>query len=112
MTELVTDKCPCCGTRGLNPKKIKDMCENCLETSFDQWRRKVVSLEKENAELKAQIENYKMSESESLEIIAELKAQIKKMICCDNCKFSYSRKDEEPCSDCDVSTDSKWELAE
>lgn len=28
------------------------MCENCLESSFDQWRRKVASLEEENQELK------------------------------------------------------------
>lgn len=52
--KLVTERCPCCGTK-VNTKKIKDMCENCLETCFDQWRHKVAELEKENAELKLMI---------------------------------------------------------
>lgn len=91
MTELITDKCPCCGTRGLNPKKIKDMCENCLESSFDQWRRKVASLEKENEELK----------KENEEIINALE----KTKCCQMCKYL---EDNGSCLRADKDEVNKW----
>ena len=42
-----------------------------------ECRRCIEDLEKENEELEAQIENYKISENESKEIIAELNGKIK-----------------------------------
>ena len=142
MTELITDKCPCCGTRGLNPKKIKDMCENCLESSFDQWRRKVISLEEENEQLKKdnkiceeiiigkqqEINELKKHRDKllknsvvDLQKIDELKAQIEKMKCCYNCKYGRIYFVKEIIVDClankvnpnnKYENCDKWELAE
>ena len=47
---------------------------------------------------------------------AELKEQIEQMKCCGNCKYSdeYTQEpsySQEPCFSC-TSTDNKWELAE
>lgn len=44
-----------------------------------------MELSKDNEELKSQIENYKLSENESKEIIAELKKEISVLLSCSNC---------------------------
>lgn len=58
------------------------------------------------------IEGFREAEAYFEEEIAKLKALNGKMKCCDNCRSAYSRKDEEPCSSCDVSTHSNWECEE
>lgn len=58
------------------------------------------------------MEGFREAEAYLEEEIAKLKALNEKMKRCDNCRSSYSRKDEESCSGCDISTYSNWECEE
>ena len=63
-----------------------------LELQCDAARERVVSLEKENAELKKDKEYLDKVNNEQTEVILKLNEQIEKMENCWNCKFFKERK--------------------
>lgn len=83
-----------------------------LEAKVQDLNYKLKCRDDELAEARSQIENYKLSENEGNEIIAELKAQNEKMKRCFNCAKWFSNTElcvsnERGASICD-----KWEPAE
>lgn len=85
-------------------EQLKEQNKTILEDN-DTLNKWVDDLRKEN-------ENYKMAENESLEIIADLKAENEKLKTCRNCKKEFT----EICETCrrglyDGEFDN-WELAE
>lgn len=77
----------------------------------------IEELEKENEELKAQLERISVT---NFNVIEKLKAQIKKMKCCGNCKHCYLWEDFYINMNCSLPNTNidlgnkcdKWELAE
>lgn len=120
---LQNEKCVLVKTEKLNDLKNRisfALKDAALQHGFEIICKRIAELEKENEDLKKQISCYKAFESHYDEIEedakaiakenAELKAQIERMKCCENCEYeNFEKYHGEKCNLGNYKTCGNWE---
>ena len=94
-------------------KECNEYYQNELDDLYKDYAKRRDELEKENAELKADNDARKFAMAMSEKVEMQLREQIEKMKCGQNCKHSYLYQENRKCKftycDC-INCKDKWEL--